>query len=109
MDSTSLLTLQSAQTQAGAAQTQALTAAAHAKNAGKNAQLGLKFESMALSQLLQPMFEGLQTDGPFGGGQGEETMRSFYIDAIAKEMAKKGGVGISTMMQKELLKLQGAA
>ena len=36
-------------------------------------------------------------------------MRSFYIDAIAKEMAKKGGVGISSMMQKELLKLQGAA
>ena len=105
MDSTSLLTLQSAQTKAGAAQTQALTVAAHAKNA----QLGLKFEIMALSQLLQPMFEGLQTDGPFGGGQGEETMRSFYIDAIAKEMAKKGGVGISSMMQKELLKLQGAA
>ena len=109
MDSTSLLTLQSAQSNAGVTQTKALAAQAHAKNAGKNAQLGLKFESMALSQLLQPMFEGLQTDGPFGGGQGEETMRSFYIDAIAKEMAKKGGVGISSMMQKELLKLQGAA
>ena len=109
MDTSSLLTLQSAQSNAGASQVQALAAAAHTKNAAKNAQLGQKFESMALSQLLQPMFEGLQTDGPFGGGQGEETMRSFYIDAIAKEMAKKGGVGISSMMQKELLKLQGAA
>lgn len=75
----------------------------------KNAKLGQQFESMALSQLLAPMWEGLQTDGPFGGGQAEETMRSFYVDAIAKEMAKKGGIGISAMMQKELLKLQGAA
>ena len=109
MDTSALITLQSAQSQAGAAQANALAAAAHAKNASKNAQLGQKFESMALSQLLSPMWEGLQTDGPFGGGQGEETMRSFYIDAIAKEMAKKGGIGISTMMQKELLKLQGAS
>ncbi len=76
---------------------------------GKNAGLGQRFETMALSNLLSPMWEGLKTDGPFGGGQGEEAMRSFYVDAIAKEMAKKGGIGISSMMQKELLKLQGAA
>jgi Rod binding domain-containing protein len=109
MDTASLLTLQSAQSQAGAARAGALTAAAHAKNAAKDAKLGQQFEAMALSQLLAPMWEGLQTDGPFGGGQAEETMRSFYVDAIAKEMAKKGGIGISAMMQKELLKLQGAA
>jgi len=106
MDTSALLTLQSAQSQAGAARTSALAAAAHST---KNAKLGQEFESMALSQLLAPMWEGLKTDGPFGGGQGEEAMRSFYVDAIAKEMAKKGGIGISSMMQKELLKLQGAA
>ncbi len=109
MDSTSLLTLQASQAQAGAAQTTALTAAAHAKNAAKNAALGQKFETMALSNMLSPMWDGLKTDGPFGGGEAEGTMRSFYIDAIAKEMAKKGGIGISSMMQKELLKLQGAS
>lgn len=112
MDSPSLLTLQASQAQAGAAQTNAPTAAAyskHAQNAKKNAELGLKFETMALSNMLSPMWEGLKTDGPFGGGEAESTMRSFYIDAIAKEMAKKGGIGISSMMQKELLKLQGAS
>ncbi len=75
----------------------------------RNAELGQQFETMALSNLLAPMWDGLKTDGPFGGGQGEEAMRSFYVDAIAKQMAKKGGLGISAMMQKELLKLQGAA
>ena len=109
MDTSALLTLQSSQAQAGTARTTALTKAAHSANTAKNAELGQQFETMALSNLLSPMWDGLKTDGPFGGGQGEEAMRSFYIDAIAKEMAKSGGIGISTMMQKELLKLQGAS
>ena len=66
---------------------------------------------MCLTNLLSPMFEGLQTDGPFGGGHAEETMRSFYVGAMAGQMAKRGGIGISDMMQSQLLKLQekGAA
>lgn len=106
MDSTSLLTLQSAQTAAQAGvQQQATSALGHGKS---NAKLGLDFEAMCLSNMLSPMFEGLSTDGPFGGGQGEDAMRSFYIDAIAHQMARRGGIGISDMMQKQLLKLQEA-
>ena len=115
MDTSSLMTLQAAQTQAqagvqasvGASATSALAGTGHVDKA-KNAKLGLDFESMCLSNLISPMFEGLKTDGPFGGGQGEEAMRSFYIDAMAKGMAKRGGIGISDMMQKQLLKLQEA-
>jgi len=107
MDTTALLTLQNAETSRADA---AMTRAANLKGSGKSsAQLGEEFESMVLSQLLAPMFEGLETDGPFGGGHGEEAMRSFYVGAMADQMAKRGGVGISSMMQKELLKLQGAA
>ncbi len=124
MDTGSLLTLQSAdfsraqavQARATAAVAQKPTATAVAGTVQptaaitrQNAKLGQDFESMCLSQMLAPMFEGLSTDGPFGGGEGESAMRSFYLDAMAKEMAKRGGVGISSMMQKELLKLQGAA
>lgn len=107
MDTTSLLTLQNAETVRSDA---AMTRAMNATGSGKSpAKLGEEFESMVLSQLLAPMFEGLETDGPFGGGHGEEAMRSFYVGAMADQMAKRGGVGISSMMQKELLKLQGAA
>ena len=119
MDSAALLTLQSAQTQAATAQQNQATAALTSKtglntgqNTGKsNAKLGLDFETMCLTNLLSPMFEGLSTDGPFGGGHAEETMRSFYVGAMAKEMAQRGGIGISDMMQSQLLKLQekGAA
>jgi peptidoglycan hydrolase FlgJ len=107
MDTTALLTLQNAENiRADAAMTRAVNATGSGKSSKK---LGEEFESMVLSQMLAPMFDGLETDGPFGGGHGEEAMRSFFIGAMADQMAKRGGVGISSMMQKELLKLQGAA
>jgi flagellar protein FlgJ len=109
LDSSALLTLQASQmTAQSQTQTGALSALAHAKDPKKNAKLGQDFETMCLSNLLSPMFDGLSTDGIGGGGEGEAAVRSFYVDAMAKEMAKRGGVGISSMMQKELLKLQGA-
>ncbi|HTM83192.1 rod-binding protein [Asticcacaulis sp.] len=106
MDSSALLTLQTAQSQAATAQQSQATAAMTGKTGKSNAKLGLDFETMCLTNLLSPMFEGLQTDGPFGGGHAEETMRSFYVGAMAGQMAKRGGIGISDMMQSQLLKLQ---
>ncbi|MGA9657603.1 MAG: rod-binding protein [Asticcacaulis sp.] len=97
MDSSSLLTLQAANFQQSQAEQTRVTA-----KTGDHAKLGLDFETMCLSNLLAPMFEGLSTDGPFGGGQGEEAMRSFYVGAMAKEMALRGGVGISNLMQAQL-------
>ncbi len=108
MDTTSLLTLQAAQTSAQTGTQAAVASAMAGASKDKNGKLGKDFEAMCLSNLLSPMFDGISTDGPFGGGQGEEAVRSFYIDAIAKQMTQHGGIGISSMMQKELLKMQGA-
>ncbi len=65
------------------------------------------FEAQLLSQLMQPMFEGLSTAAPFGGGEGEDTYKSFLIDAFAKQTAKAGGVGVAPVVMHEMLKLQG--
>ena len=64
------------------------------------------FEASFLSQMLKPMFEGLQTDGPFGGGEGEATWRSFLIDAMAKQTVKAGGVSLADTVMSEMLKMQ---
>ena len=64
------------------------------------------FEASFLSQMLKPMFEGLETDGPFGGGEGEATWRSFLIDAMAKQAVKTGGIGLSDTVMSEMLKMQ---
>lgn len=56
--------------------------------------------------MLKPMFEGLSTDGLFGGGQGEATWRSFLLDEIAKKTVAAGGVGLSSTVMGEMLKMQ---
>jgi Rod binding domain-containing protein len=66
-----------------------------------------KFESSFLSSMLQQMFEGVETAAPFGGGPGEAMFRSFLTEAMAKQMAKVGGVGLAADVQREMLKMQG--
>ncbi len=66
-----------------------------------------KFESQFLAQMIGQMFEGIETDGPFGGGFGEEMFRSMMTDAMAKQMTQAGGIGLADTVQREMLKLQG--
>jgi Rod binding domain-containing protein len=65
------------------------------------------FEASFLSVMLGQMFAGVSTSEPFGGGAGEETFKSFMTDAMAKQMARSGGIGLAPVVQKEMLKLQG--
>jgi peptidoglycan hydrolase FlgJ len=65
------------------------------------------FESSFLSNMLGQMFEGVSTDGPFGGGQGEQAFRSFLMDAIGQQITKSGGIGVASAVQREMLKMQG--
>ena len=65
------------------------------------------FETSFLSNMLGQMFEGVSTDGPFGGGQGEGAFRSFLMDAFAQQITKSGGIGVAASVQKEMLKMQG--
>lgn len=67
------------------------------------------FEASFLSQMLKPMFEGLTTDGPFGGGEAETTWRSFLLDAMAKKTVQSGGIGLTNTVMAEMLKMQEQA
>ena len=64
------------------------------------------FEASFLSQMLKPMFEGLETDGMFGGGQAEATWRTFLIDAMAKQTVKAGGIGMADTVMAEMIRMQ---
>jgi Rod binding domain-containing protein len=68
-----------------------------------------QFEASFLSQMLKPMFEGLATDGPFGGGDAEATWRGFLIDEMANKMVKSGGIGVTGLVMNEMLKAQESA
>ncbi|WP_298744218.1 rod-binding protein [uncultured Brevundimonas sp.] len=67
------------------------------------------FEASFLAQMLKPMFEGLSTDGPFGGGEAEGTWRGFMIEAMARQTVRAGGVGLADQVVAQMLKMQEQA
>jgi len=68
-----------------------------------------EFEAAFLAQMLKPMFEGLATDGMFGGGKAEGTWRGFLVDAMAKQTARAGGVGLADTVMAEMIRMQEQA
>ena len=71
------------------------------------AQTAEKFEAAFIAQMLGPMFDGSEAEAPFGGGAGESAFKSFLLDAVAQQMAKAGGVGLSDDLTRQMLKMQG--
>lgn len=66
-----------------------------------------EFEALFIGQMLKPMFEGLSTDGPFGGGHAEKTWRGFFVEALGREIAKGGGLGLADAVRQALLDAGG--
>lgn len=64
------------------------------------------FEASFLSQMMKPMFEGLSTEAPFGGGAGEAAWRGFLVDAMAQQTVKAGGVGLADSVLAQMIKMQ---
>lgn len=64
------------------------------------------FEASFIAQMLRPMFEGISTEAPFGGGEAEGTWRSFLIDEMAKQTARAGGIGLADQVMSTMLQMQ---
>lgn len=65
-----------------------------------------EFESFFMSQMLEHMFKGVETDGYFGGGYAEDTYRSMMVQEFGKALAKAGGLGIADAVTRELMRIQ---
>jgi len=74
----------------------------------KAAHAAKEYESVFIAQFLGSMFSGIKSDGMFGGGQGEEMFRSMMVDQYAKGLTARGGFGLASAMQAELMKHQQA-
>ena len=68
-----------------------------------------QFEGVLMSQMLNEMFEGIKTDGMFGGGEGEEMFRSMMVDENGKQIAAQGGMGLTAAVTRQLLSHQEVA
>ena len=74
------------------------------------AQAARDFEAMALGQMLQPMFDAVDTSkGLLGGGPGEAAFRPMLVNEIAKHMARHGGLGLARPVMTQMLRMQEVA
>ena len=78
-------------------------------NTKKAEESAENFEAFFLSRMMESMFEGVSTDGIFGGGHAEKIYRSLLLDEYGKEMAKVGTVGVKDYVMQAILQMQEAA
>ena len=73
-------------------------------------QAARDFEAMAIGQLLQPMFETVDVKhNTFGGGDAEAAWRPMLVDAIGRQMAARGGIGLAVPVFNAMLRAQEQA
>ncbi|HEY5301962.1 MAG TPA: rod-binding protein [Acetobacteraceae bacterium] len=66
-----------------------------------------EFEAVAIGELLAPMFETADTaHGLFGGGEAEATWRPMMVQAIGRQMAAHGGLGLADSIYSALMRAQ---
>lgn len=76
------------------------------KDANKIEESAENFESFFISKMMESMFEGVKTDGLFGGGNAEKIFRSMLLDEYGKSMAKTGNVGVKNEVMRSILEMQ---
>ncbi len=65
------------------------------------------FEANALNELLNPMFDTVDSaHGAFGGGDGEAEWQPMLVDAIAKQIAAHGGLGLAAPVLRQMMQMQ---
>ena len=93
-------------------QKQAATQAAALQGAGKNMDMkkvhdaAEKFEAFFISQMMEHMTAGVETDPMFGGGHGEDMWKSMLNQEYGKGLAKSGKLGITDQVMKGMIKMQ---
>ncbi len=79
---------------------------AAAKNAKKIDEVAAEFEAVFITEMMKPMFEGISSDGMFGGGKGEEIFRGLLLQEYGKKIAQTHTIGLSGQLKAELLRQQ---
>jgi hypothetical protein len=65
--------------------------------------------NLAPLQASQPMFAGISTEAPFGGGKGEEVFQGMLLQEYGKIVSQTGSIGISDQVRDEMIRMQARA
>ena len=77
------------------------TAEPSAADKATNERLAREFETVFLSQFVDEMMSTIDY-GPASGGQGAEMWRSFMSQALAEQLAERGGLGFGANIEQML-------
>ncbi len=80
----------------------------HAKDMAQAKETAQDFEAFFMTRMMESMFEGVSTEGMFGGGHAEKIYRSMLFNEYGKVMAKTGNIGISDDIMDTIIQMQEA-
>ena len=66
------------------------------------------FEAVYLADAFKLMMQGVSAD-PLSGGSGAESWRELLVDEYAKDMVRRGGIGLAGPIADQLIRIQEAA
>ncbi len=78
------------------------------KNLTQAKETAEDFEAFFMTKMMESMFEGVSTDGMFGGGNAEKIYRSMLLNEYGKVMAKTGTIGVSDSIMDSIIQMQEA-
>lgn len=64
------------------------------------------FEAFFITKMMETMFDGVSTDGMFGGGNAEKIYRSMLLDQYGRNMAQTGSIGVKDVVMRSILQMQ---
>ncbi len=82
-----------------------MNALAQYKTAGANGNVSSalqQFEGTFIGQMLNFMFDTIPVDKNFGGGIAEENYKGMLVDEYSMNIAKNGGIGIASQIQRSI-------
>lgn len=105
---TTLALLQVGQSDTGKA-AKSIKDAQKTKDMDKVMETAREFEAMFISEMMKPMFEGIELEAPFGGGKGEEVFQGMMIQEYGKILSQSGGIGLADHVRDQMISLQAQA
>ena len=100
--------LQASQHETGKASEKLRKLAKEPENIEQIEEAAREFEAMFIAEMMKPMFAGVETNGPFGGGKGEEIFRGVRLQEYGKQMSQTGQLGIADHVKQEMIRIQEA-
>lgn len=87
----------------------AVDAAKKSRDARKLDEAARDFEALFMAEMMKPMFEGISTEAPFGGGKTEDVFRGFLLREYGQLISQTGSIGLADFVRTAMVEMQEKA